>query len=176
MTSRKRRFEEDSIHIRLAAGDGDAGPLVADRTILAALSSCVRGLPADSTEWDISNLVVEGQAVDRPTVVAMLNAMYMHIICMAEPLEKQEVDAASNMRGLAFLLAFADAVGCSRGLLLCLSADLDQLVAEVQGTPCSRIATAGGPEPATAAPNRCSEAPHHCLLHVSRIGGLAPFV
>lgn len=101
-----------------------------DRNILAACSSCVRGLPAEATEWDISKLVVEGQAVEQSIVLAWLNAMYIQI--QDEPFEQQEDNPASNMRGLAHLLAFADAVGSSRGLLRSLSAGLDDLVAEVR--------------------------------------------
>src|SRR5690349_9361448 len=128
MTAHKRRFEEDSLQIKLAAAD--AGPIFADRTILAACSSCVRGLPADSEEWDISNLVVEGRAVEQHTVVAWLNAIYMQNLDV--PVEQQEVMPASNMHEMALLLAFADAVGCSRFLLSSLVGDLDELVAEVQ--------------------------------------------
>jgi len=68
--SRKRAhdgFLADDLHIRLA--DPEAEPLAADRIILSNFSTCVRGLPADATGWDLSQLVVEGQAVQRTTVV-----------------------------------------------------------------------------------------------------------
>jgi hypothetical protein len=117
--SRKRRFEEDSLQIKLgSSADAAADPLVADRALLSAFSSCVRGLPAEATEWDISSLSIEGQAVERSTVVAWLNSIYQSV--HGEDFEQQDPNPAHSMTGLAQLLLFADAVGSHKGLLLSL--------------------------------------------------------
>lgn len=130
---------EDSIHIKVpahaqpsagAAAATEPKPIIVDRTLLAAYSSCARGLPADATEWDVSQLVLLGQPVKRETVVKWLNAAYKPI--HGDVYEHQHNNPASSMSGLAQLLAFADAVGSSRGLLLAFDTDAMELTADVQ--------------------------------------------
>jgi len=120
--------ESDVLRIKVAAY---AEPLVADRGILSCWSSCVRGLPLDAAEWDLSNLAIEGQAVERSTVVAWLNLIYKMVT--AKDFERQEPNTAHTLRGMGQLLAFADAVGSSRGILLALdSQDAEVFRADVQ--------------------------------------------
>lgn len=123
----------EHLNIKYAA---DAAPLVTDRFSVQCYSSCARALPAAAEEWDLSQLLLEGQPVQRETVVSWLNAMSQHL--NNEPMigDDPETDRpARSMASLAQLLAFADAVGTSRGLLLAIDAQVSAgapLVAEVQ--------------------------------------------
>jgi hypothetical protein len=118
MASTGRRIVDEQLQIKLAAVDEGAAtaeePLVADRALLAAFSSCVRGLSTEEV-WDISQLLVEGEPVQRQTVVAWLNIAYSQILM--ELFEQQDIKPECSMTGLSQLLAFADSVGSSRGLL-----------------------------------------------------------
>lgn len=126
---KKRAFDDGELRIKLAIVDwGTADPLEADRTILAAFSSCIRGLPAEADEWDISQLLIEGQPVQRQTVVAWLNMAYSQ--ALDEPFE-QDTELDDSMAGLAQLLAFADAVGPTKGLLRACLSDRGELYAYV---------------------------------------------
>jgi hypothetical protein len=120
---------------RLAADADDAGcPLVADKLTLQCFSSCARVLPAAAEEWDLSQLLLDGQPVQRSTVVCWLNAISQQ--CDNKPMFTDQPDSpARTMAGLAQLLAFADAVGTQEGLLAALDAQVSAaaaLVAEVQ--------------------------------------------
>lgn len=117
--------------LRIKTAEPDALIIGADRALVAACSSCARGLPADSDDiWDVSQLLLEGQPVQRQTVVAWLNRCYQLI--HGSPFETQAADPASSIKGLTQLLSFADAVGSSRGLLLALDTDITLLAAEVR--------------------------------------------
>jgi hypothetical protein len=121
----------DSIAIRFAIDDQ---PITADRLMLQCYSSCARGLPAAAEEWDVSGLMVEG-GVQRQTVVDYVKAISKHLnneVLIAE--DDSEGPAAVTLARLARLLAFADAVGSSRGLLLALDAEAaaGRLVTDVQ--------------------------------------------
>jgi hypothetical protein len=78
MGSRKRgrqqvAVEDGLINIKLASSSSSRGQqsnLSAKATILRSCSSCAEGLPADAQEWDLSQLRVEGEPVQRRTVVA----------------------------------------------------------------------------------------------------------
>jgi hypothetical protein len=119
-------------HLRIKLADPDSGYIDADRVTLQCYSSCARGLPASAEEWDISQLLIEGQPVQRETVVAYINAVSQHLNNQIV-IEEQDGPPRS-MKGLASLLAFADAVGTSRGLLLAVDAQVSgaELVAEVK--------------------------------------------
>lgn len=122
----------DTLRIRVAdSPDSSLNILEVDRSILQCWSSCAKGLPATADEWDVSQLLIEGQPVQRETVVAWLNALYD--IVYGKPFEQQEKSPVHNITGLAQLLAFADAVGSSRGVLRALDARMsaDSLVAVV---------------------------------------------
>lgn len=97
-------------------------------------SSCARGLPAAAEEWDVSALLIEGQPVQRETVVAYINAISQHVNNEVVIEEQHDSKPTRSMTALAQLLAFADAVGTSRGLLLALDwqVSASELVAEVQ--------------------------------------------
>jgi hypothetical protein len=120
-----------TLRIKLASSnETDSADIVADRFLLDFWSSCARGLPADAAEWDLSQLLVEGKAVERSTVVAWLNAA--HQITHLKDFEQQQDNPAVNMTGLVELLGFADAVGSSRGLLHACLANLSQLKCDVR--------------------------------------------
>jgi hypothetical protein len=98
-----------------------------DRFVVSAFSSCLRDLPGDAAVWDVSGLVLEGQQVEREIVVAWLDLAYQSIngqpfesIDPMELNEDREPGVTDSMLGLVQLLAFSDAVGSSRGLLLAL--------------------------------------------------------
>ncbi|KIZ04506.1 hypothetical protein MNEG_3456 [Monoraphidium neglectum] len=81
----------------------------AHRELLRFDSTCVRNLPPGDT-WDISGLVIDGQRVTRPVVVAWLEAVYAGSTYWGDtgvpPAEEGEIDGV-------LLLRFADAVGSS---------------------------------------------------------------
>jgi len=119
------------LHIKIS----DTDRLQADRDILSAFSSCAKRLPEAATEWDVSGLMLEGQQVQRGTVVVWLNLAYQST--HGAPYEDTPPGSSLHfcMRrftSLAQLLAFADAVGSSRGLLLSLDRQSAPLAADVQ--------------------------------------------
>lgn len=107
------------LHIKFSSGQTS---LPADRAVLSVFSSCARNCPDDATEWDLSGLLLEGQHVQRSTVVAWLNLAYT--ATLGAPFEEvpQQEDPSKTLTGLVQLLGFADALGSSRGLLLSLDA------------------------------------------------------
>jgi len=119
------------LHIKIS----DTDSLQADRAVLSAFSSCARNIPDAATEWDVSGLMLEGQQVQRSTVVVWLNLTYHSI--HGAPYEETPWDGSlkcfvRSFTRLAQLLAFADAVGSSRGLLLSLDKEALPLAADVQ--------------------------------------------
>lgn len=113
----------------------DSDRLEADRAVLSAFSSCARDLPDAAAEWDVSGLVLEGQQVQRSTVVAWLNLSYKSIHGAPyedTPWADSLQSFVRSFTSLAQLLAFADAVGSSRGLLLALDKEAAPLAADVQ--------------------------------------------
>jgi len=107
----------ETLIIKLA--DTHSQPLIADKSMIQCFSSCAKGLPATALEWDISGLLVEGQHVQRSTVVAWLNAIYK--LVHHEDFEQQEPSILNSLTGATAVLAFADAVGSSPGMLKALS-------------------------------------------------------
>ena len=63
----------DTLRIKLAGASAE--PIIADRCTLQCYSTCARGLPAAAEEWDLSQLLIEGQPVQRGTAVAYLNSV-----------------------------------------------------------------------------------------------------
>jgi hypothetical protein len=103
------------ISIRL---EGCGAAPTASKPLLQTVSQCAAGLPDDAAEWDLSGLLIEGQPVSHGVVVAWLHAAMMCV--HEEPFAgeaQQEPPLNCSAAGLAQLLAFADAVGSSRGLL-----------------------------------------------------------
>lgn len=125
----KRRLDDgDMLQVKVAAA---SEPLAADRAILAAFSSCVRGLPSEAVECDVSGLLVEGQPVQQEIVLAWLQVVYT--VTLDEPFEQLEpASPVTSMAKLGQLLAFADAVGSSKGLLKACCAGVASLHAAVQ--------------------------------------------
>lgn len=107
----------ETLNIKLS--DTHSQPLVADKATIQCFSSCAKGLPATAQEWDISGLLVEGQHVLRSTVVAWLNVIYN--LVHFEDFEQQQPSILKSMTGAIAVLAFADAVGSSLGMLRALS-------------------------------------------------------
>ncbi|WIA19688.1 hypothetical protein OEZ85_005616 [Tetradesmus obliquus] len=99
-------------------------------------SLCAAGLPsqqADSeTVWDLSNILIDGQPVQRATVVAWLNSCYQ--IMYTADYESQEAadNPARTFEGLYRLLAFADAVDSIDGVLQRMMADVSGLQLHAQ--------------------------------------------
>jgi hypothetical protein len=114
--------------------DSSSHILEADRFGVQFYSSCAQGLPAAAEEWDLSQLLVEGQPVQHSTVVCWLHALTQH--SNHEPLFGEQPDSPPlAMRNLTQLLAFADAVGSITGLMRAVDAQVSAaatLVAEVQ--------------------------------------------
>lgn len=104
--------------------------LIVDRNTITFWSSCADGLPEDAAEWDLSQLLIEGKTVERSTVVAWLNLMYQ--LTHSTDFQQQEDNPAVRMSGLAQLLAFADAVGSSRGLINACFSNLDSLRCDIK--------------------------------------------
>ncbi|WIA18908.1 hypothetical protein OEZ85_003580 [Tetradesmus obliquus] len=65
--------DEQQLNIRLA---NESDVLKVDAALMRACSSVARGLPAEAAEWDLSNLLIEGQPVQRSTVIRWLNYCY----------------------------------------------------------------------------------------------------
>lgn len=86
--------EEGQISIRLA----DNITLSAKANILRTCSSCAEGLPADAQEWDLSQLLVEGDPVTKETAVAWLNSAYQRIL--DSEFEKQREDVRCSATGV----------------------------------------------------------------------------
>jgi hypothetical protein len=134
-SSRKRARtsfnSEDSLSIRLAEG---GAALAADKPLLQVVAECARGLPGDdAAEWDLSSLLIEGQPVSRAVVVAWLHAVHMAVHDAPFAGEaQQEPPLSDSAAGLAQLLALADAVGSSRGVLRTCLPPLEQLQFRVQ--------------------------------------------
>ncbi len=106
MRSRKRSRqqvaqEECYISIKLG-GEQDSSGLTVKATTLWSCSSCAEGLPADAEDWDLSQLLVEGDPVKRETVVSWLNCAYQRIL--DSEFEKQQEDPSSSATGEAWLL------------------------------------------------------------------------
>jgi hypothetical protein len=130
----KRRFsqlqDEPLLRLQLANDTSEQPPLQASTRLLHACSTCAFGLPRDSSTWDLSNLLIDGQPVSRDTVLAWLNAMYMHLDDI--PFSDSIPDAAASATRLYQLLAFADAVGSSRGVVKACLGGLEDLAFEVK--------------------------------------------
>uniref|UniRef100_A0A383VQJ4 Uncharacterized protein n=1 Tax=Tetradesmus obliquus TaxID=3088 RepID=A0A383VQJ4_TETOB len=108
--------------------------LATPRRLTKLFSLCAAGLPsqqADSeTVWDLSNILIDGQPVQRATVVAWLNSCYQ--IVYTADYESQEAadNPARTFEGLYRLLAFADAVDSTDGVL-------QRMMADVSGCSCT---------------------------------------
>lgn len=138
MGSRKRgrqhaAAEEGLLNIKLALASNSRHQqtdVSASANILRICSSCANGLPENAEEWNISHLLVEGEPVQRSTVVAWLNCCYNRIL--DSDFEKQQQNPLTKATELAQLLAFADAVDSTRGVLAACLSRLDNLVFEVR--------------------------------------------
>ncbi|WIA18907.1 hypothetical protein OEZ85_003579 [Tetradesmus obliquus] len=126
-------MDDQQLRIRLAedrcptadseqpGSDAASQPLVVKAALVRCCSTVAEGLPAEAAEWDLSNLLIDGQPVQRSTVIRWLNHWYMrvHNIMFDKHLPYDEVLSAA---ALFQLLAFADSVGSGRGIIMaCLS-------------------------------------------------------
>jgi hypothetical protein len=73
------RFACDEACITIkTSDDADSKPLQAPALLLRYHSSVCYGLPQDCSQWDLSNLLIEGRPMERAAVVAWLNCVYQH--------------------------------------------------------------------------------------------------
>ena len=126
MSSRKRSRETDLV-IKIASGD----PLQADSLLVRGLCDNARGLPAAAEEWDVSGLLLDGQPFSRETVSCWLSCVYSVVDGLTQ-LGPQDIEQLSTVTGLTQLLAFADAVGSSVGLLNSVCSQVQQLKFKIQ--------------------------------------------
>jgi hypothetical protein len=112
----------------------DPDPLHGPPTTLRANSHRIRSCSNvaatfsddDEAVWDLSNLLIGGQPVERSTVVAWLNGIYSTI--SGSCFEEQQELPTRTACGLHKLLAFADAVDTEPGIVQALMSHLDDLV------------------------------------------------
>lgn len=118
-----------TLRIKLAdAGSIIESDIVVDRETVMYWSSCAKGLPETAGEWDLSQLLIEGKPVQRSTVIAWLNAIFNMVYSKQfEHLGPFAPDPCADAAGLAQLLAFADAVGSPRGLVVAFLLQLSEL-------------------------------------------------
>jgi hypothetical protein len=102
--------DEDLIEILVS----DAEPLRPDCMLVQMLSQCARALP-DKKQWDLRELLIEGQPVTSRTVTMWLNRGYNLI--HGYDFEPSEEEAAVTAQDLYRLLAFADAVDSKKLLM-----------------------------------------------------------
>lgn len=137
--------------------------------LLSMVSMCARGLPAGAAEWDLSKMQIEGQPVQRKTVLQWLQKAYQHVYGdpFVDPLSEAAQPGSSSPAGppaqdeqqdrqdsataeqagptfteLTELLLFADAVGCTPPLLRACASELEQLRLCVQlpaGPQCLQV-------------------------------------
>jgi hypothetical protein len=67
----------NELRVVLACQDAEESPILVDAALMRLCSSCAGGLPAEAATWDISNLVIDGQPVQRSTVIAWLDTCYV---------------------------------------------------------------------------------------------------
>jgi hypothetical protein len=130
----KRKFDqlqdEPMLRIQLAEEAPDKPPLEACSLLLRASCSCARGLPLDSSTWDLSSFLIDGHPVSRDTVTAWLNVVYT--LLDNKPFEEGTPASATNATRLYQLLAFTNAVGSRQGVLNACLAGLKELCFEVK--------------------------------------------
>jgi hypothetical protein len=78
-------MDEQLLLIRLAddeesrAGIGNMQHLLVKASLMRSCSTVAEGLPAEAAEWDLGNLLIDGQPVHRSTVIRWLNMCCMNI-------------------------------------------------------------------------------------------------
>ena len=126
MSSRSRSRETDVL-IKVASGE----PFKAGSSVLRTFSDSARGLPANSEEWDVSGLLLDGQPFSRDTVSCWLSSAHSAVDGLEE-LGPQDIQHLSTVTGLTQVLGFADAVGSCVSLLKAACSQLQQLKFVVQ--------------------------------------------
>jgi hypothetical protein len=111
MRSRKRTREAD-LTIKVAQGE----PLQAVSSLVRGLCDSAGGLPATADVWDVSGLLQDGQPFSRETVSCWISCVNS-LADGPTQLGPQDIEQLSTVTGLTQVLAFADAVGSSVGLL-----------------------------------------------------------
>jgi hypothetical protein len=105
---------EDVIIISLGQG---IKFLSANSYVLRCYSMCARHLPPESTVWDLSSLVVEGRPPTYDVVASWLDVVHMVHEGDLTPEWGEGKANLDTLDGVCQLLAFADAVGSSRGVI-----------------------------------------------------------
>lgn len=132
MTALKRgrqhfeQSEDDSLTILVS----DEHKLVVQASLVRICSFCAAGLPAEAAEWDLRLLRMDGEPVDLATVIGWLNCVYERL--QDEPFMQQDRDVRHTVAGLTRLLAFADAVGTTRGVMAACVTQLAELHMKVE--------------------------------------------
>lgn len=118
--------DEADMLIKLTADD----PLQAESFIIRTFSSVARGLPADATEFNVSELLLDGQPYSKETIQCWLNCGRRTVYGPAE-LEAVDISMLSTVHQLHQVLSFAQAVGSPDGLLTAACSQLSSLKFEL---------------------------------------------
>lgn len=133
MIGSKRRSQPELL-IKLASSSSSSSsttapqPLIVNANRIRCCSRIAAALEPDTDEWDLTNLKIDGQPVQRETVVTWLNIIYTTI---SGATYEAQADVCRTVKGLYELLAFSDAVDTEPGIVMASLAHLDQLVIRV---------------------------------------------
>eukprot|EP00878_Enallax_costatus_P007389 GHUV01007738.1.p1 GENE.GHUV01007738.1~~GHUV01007738.1.p1 ORF type:complete len:310 (+),score=66.11 GHUV01007738.1:99-1028(+) len=124
-------------------------PITADLRLIQTFSSVVSELPVNDTPvWDLSNLLIENQPVNRSTVVSWLNRAYKLVYAAEYEAVKPESAKSCTITEAVLLLSFADAVGSTDGLIQAVASHIAALPllvrVKVEGTIINLRVKAGG--------------------------------
>jgi hypothetical protein len=103
--------DEDLVIISLGKG---VKFLSANGYVLRCYSMCARYLPPEATVWDLSSLLVEGHPPSYDVVATWLDVL--HMVHEGDTTREEQIKL-DTLEGVCQLLAFADAVGSSRGII-----------------------------------------------------------
>lgn len=109
---------DEQIHIILR----DAEPVIAPLHDCRAFSNVAKALP-ETQQWNLSDILIDGEHVKRETVLQWLSALEQ----LTEHVPPAEDSQTCTAAFLYELLAFADAVGSRRGLLMACISNLPAL-------------------------------------------------
>jgi hypothetical protein len=112
--------------------------------VLRLVCSCLKNAPASDT-WDLSSLLVDGSPVSSETVTAVLSVIYSSMGAL--DFEPPPAAGQYSLAQLLEMLLFADAIGCSRGVLN----DLAELLNSGYARPQLEITLQDEVEPIAAA-------------------------
>jgi hypothetical protein len=99
-----------------SSSDSSHKPLLVKPALMRGCSTVAENLPAEAAEWNLSNLLIDGQPVQRSTVIRWLNVccINVHHVLFDPDIRYGSLVSATE---LFELLAFADSVGSGRGII-----------------------------------------------------------